>query len=389
MKRIIVLFAAMVLGLSYSAATPYPDVKYGPWVQNVSETGFTVLWKSTLKNFAWVEVAPDDGTPFEMCDRQRFYQVVAGRRIADVFHSVPVTGLESGKAYRYRIYAKVVENDESAYAVDYGAERRVQIAGDGVIKTLDRNAEKCRFFMLSDIHGKDKNFKALTKDIDKNNYDFLLMNGDMFSHISSADSMMRHVFHTVPAITSSLPTVYTRGNHETRGREAHLLEDICPTPTGHPYYILRQGPVAFLIIDGGEDKPDSAPEYSGTVDFDGFREAELKWIREAVKDPIFTEAPIKVAVMHIPALRFPSSWYSQVWLNENFVPVLNEAGVDVMLSGHHHQHINVNPGYCGNKFPIIANDDTDRLEFEADSNGWHVRTYDLEGKLTHSYDVKK
>lgn len=389
MKRIIVLFAAMVLGLSYSAATPYPDVKYGPWVQNVSETGFTVLWKSTLKNFAWVEVAPDDGTPFEMCDRQRFYQVVAGRRIADVFHSVPVTGLEPGKAYRYRIYAKVVENDESAYAVDYGAERRVQIAGDGVIKTLDRNADKCRFFMLSDIHGKDKNFKALTKDIDKNNYDFLVMNGDMLSHISSADSMMRHAFHTVPAITSSLPTVYTRGNHETRGREAHLLEDICPTPTGHPYYLLRQGPVAFLIIDGGEDKPDSAPEYSGAVDFDGFREAELKWIREAVKDPIFTEAPIKVAVMHIPALRFPSSWYSQVWLNENFVPVLNEAGVDVMLSGHHHQHINVNPGDCGNKFPIIANDDTDRLEFEADSNGWHVRTYDMEGKLTHSYDVKK
>ena len=141
MKRIIALFVAMMLGIAYCAAISYPDVKYGPWVQNVSENGFTVLWKSSQKNFAWVEIAPDDGTPFEMCDRQRFYNVVAGRRIAGEFHSVPVTGLEPGKAYRYRIYAKVVENDESAYAVDYGPERRVKIAGDGVIRTLDRNAD--------------------------------------------------------------------------------------------------------------------------------------------------------------------------------------------------------------------------------------------------------
>jgi hypothetical protein len=147
--------------------------------------------------------------------------------------------------------------------------------------------------------------------------------------------------------------------------------------------------VAFLIIDGGEDKPDSAPEYSGTVEFDAFRETELEWIKEAVKDPLFVEAPVKVAIMHIPALLFPDSWYSQVWLNEKFVPVLNEAGVDVMLSGHHHKHLNVKIGDCGNKFPIIANSNIDRLEFESDGKSWHIRTIDLEGKLTHSYDVTK
>lgn len=389
MKRFIVVLAAMVLGLASASAASYPDVKYGPWVQNVSETGFTVLWKSSQKDFSWVEIAPDDGTPFEMCVRQRFYQVVAGRRIAGEFHSVPVYGLEPGKSYRYRIYGKVVEDDSNAYAVDYGPERRVKIAGDGVITTLDRNAEKCRFFMICDIHGNDDRYKALVEGVDKTKFDFLVMNGDMFSYISSADSLLRHVFHVVPKVTSSLPTVYTRGNHETRGREAHLLEDICPTPTGEPYFLLRQGPVAFLIIDGGEDKPDESPEYSGTVDFDTFRETELEWIKEAVKDPIFKEAPIKVAVMHIPALLFPDSWYSQVWVNKYFVPVLNEAGVDVMLSGHHHKHLNVKVGDCGNNFPIIANDETDRLEFEADSKGWHIRTYDMQGKQTYSYDVMK
>ena len=117
-----------------------------------------------------------------------------------------------------------------------------------------------------------------------------------------------------------------------------------------------------------------------------FRQAELEWIREVVKDPLFAEAPVKVAVMHIPALRSAGSWYAQTWLNGNIVPALNEAGIDLMLSGHHHQHLYIKAQDCGNAFPIIANDDTDRLEFEADADGWRIWTYDMEGAQTHSYD---
>ena len=121
-----------------------------------------MMWKSSLKDLSYVEIAPDDGTPFEACNRPRFYMVVDGRRIADTFHKVDVIGLEPGKSYRYRIYAKVVENDDSAYGTDYGPERRVSAKVDATIKTLDKNAGKCRFFMLCDIHAKDKHYKALT-----------------------------------------------------------------------------------------------------------------------------------------------------------------------------------------------------------------------------------
>ena len=207
MKRIIALMACMVLGIVSSHAVSYPDVKYGPWVQNVTENSFTVLWKSSQKNLPFVEIAPDDGTPFEMSDRQRFYNLVAGRRIAGTFHSVTVTGLEPGKSYRYRIYGKVVENDDSAYGTDYGPERRASAKEDAMIKTLDRNADKCRFFMLCDIHAKDKHYKALTKDVDVNNFDFMLMNGDMVTQITEADTMVRHVFDVVPELTSSIPIV--------------------------------------------------------------------------------------------------------------------------------------------------------------------------------------
>lgn len=385
MKKL--LFAIAVLFSAFNSnAVNYPDIKYGPWIHNVSETGFTVLWTSAQKDFAWVEVAPDDGTPFESALRQRFYYVIDGRRIADNFHSVRVSGLEPGKAYRYRIYAKVINDDSNAYGVDYGPARRVKFKGEATIRTLDRNAEKCRFFMANDIHLNDDRYKGVVKGVKSSDFDFFVMNGDMASYISEADTMLRHVFHVVPSLTSSIPTVYTRGNHETRGRDAHHLSKFCPTPTGRPYYFLRQGPVAFLILDGGEDKPDEAPEYSGTVEFDKFRAEEVEWIKEVVKDPLFAEAKYKVAIMHVPALKFPDSWWGQLWLNENMVPVLNEAGVDIMLSGHHHKHIYIKPGECGNDFPILANDEEARLEFEADSKGYHIRIYDMTGKLTHSYD---
>ena len=386
MKTIFLSLLSLLSAFCCCSAINYPDVKYGPWVQNVSETGFTVMWTSTHKNLAYVEVAPDDGTPFELCQRPRFYNLVAGRRVADSLHTVSITGLEPGKAYRYRIYAKVVENDESAYGTDYGPEHRVSARADAVIRTLDSKADRCRFFMMNDIHNKAEKYQALAKGVEKDKFDFFLMNGDMVSYINNINDMIRDVFNTVPELTSSIPTVYTRGNHETRGRDAHHFLKVCPTPTGAPYLMFRQGPVAFLILDGGEDKPDSSPEYSGTVDFDSYRAEEIEWLKSIIKDPVFAEAPVKVAVMHIPALHTPGSWYSQTWLNRNFVPLLNEAGVDIMLSGHHHDHIYVKPGVCGNQFPILANDDTDRLEFEADAEGWHIRTYGKDGQMTHSYD---
>lgn len=388
MNKVLSTFVVLICMSLCCMAENYPSVKYGPWVQNVTETGFTVIWKSSAKELAFVEVAPDDGTPFEVCPRERFYNVVAGRRVADFFHTVRVTDLQPGKSYRYRIYSRVVENDDNAYAVDYGPCRVVYSGQQAVIKTIDRNAAKCSFIMLNDIHGNDEKYKALVKGVDKSRFDFLMMNGDMVSYINDEDDMLAHVFHVVPELTSSLPTMYSRGNHETRGRNAHCFGKYCPTYTGQPYYMFRQGPVAFLVLDGGEDKPDSSPEYSGAVEFDAFRTAELEWLNDVVKEPLFADAPVKVAVMHIPALKTSDSWYAQSWLNENFLPVLNDAGLDVMLSGHHHNHIHVKVGECGNDFPIIANDDTDRLEFEADADGWKVNTYDMDGRLTHSYDCR-
>ncbi|MBO5814949.1 MAG: metallophosphoesterase [Bacteroidales bacterium] len=387
MKRISALLAALALGLSGVCTAARPDIKCGPWIQNAGETEVTILWTSQENVFAWVEVAPDDGTAFEACARPRYYHTVSGRRISGTTHSVRITGLLPGQTYRYRIYGKLVKDDSDPYGVDFGLAHRLKFGGDGVFKTLDKDARTCRFVMLNDIHGNTDRYRALTQGVDT--LDLLIMNGDMVSYISDIETALSSVFGTVPELVADVPSVWVRGNHETRGRDAAAMKQYAPTPTGEPYHLLRQGPVAILILDAGEDKPDRNAEYSGMADFDSYRMEELQWLKQAVADPLFSEAPVKVAVMHIPSIGRADSWYGQKWVSEHFVPVLNQAGVDIMLSGHHHRHIYVKPGECGNAFPILANDDTDRLEFEADVNGYVIHTYNTEGVQTSFYASEK
>ena len=204
---------------------------------------------------------------------------------------------------------------------------------------------------------------------------------------TSLDTTIRHTFEPIAVQCASMPVVYSRGNHEGRGREFYRLPWMCPTPTGEFYYLFRQGPVAAIVLDAGEDKPDSSTEYSGTAVYDGYRQAQLEWLKEIVKDPAFKSAPVKICIMHIPTINDRNSWYSQKWANKNFLPILNDAGIMAMFSGHHHRHFVREKGDCGNNFPIVVNSNNERMDFAADKSGHiNLKFYDVNGTLTHEYN---
>ena len=386
---IAVLFFNMAVSTASAQDCPVADIKAGPWVTNVSGEAFNVLWTSSYRTLSYVEVAPDDGTDFDACERPRFYQTVSGRRVIDTFHDVRIIGLEPGVKYRYRIMSKAVINDDDAYHTDYTELVKLPVAGESAVKTLDPKARSCRFTMVNDIHANDDKYRALVKGLGADDMDFFVMVGDIMSYINDVDAMVEHVYGPVPELVANVPTFYTRGNHETRGKYAYLFQKYNPTNSGDTYFMLRHGPVAAVVLDAGEDKPDDNKEYSGAVDFDLFRQQQVEWLKEAVKDPLFAKAPVKVAIMHIPAFNAERSWYGDKKANEMLVPVLNKAGVDIMLSGHYHRHVIAEKGQFGNDFPILANDNVSRLDFYSEGKGYQIRIYDMEGKLVKSIDVEK
>ena len=72
----------------------------------------------------------------------------------------------------------------------------------------------------------------------------------------------------------------------------------------------------------------------------------------------------------------------QRWLNVHMVPMLNEAGIDLMIGADLHEFMYCEAGTMGNDFPILVNDNVRRLEFECGPDlRMHVKTFDDEGKL--------
>ena len=384
--RVIILSVFMAMCSLPAAAS---NLLYGPWVANVTETGFTVLWVTEKPSLDYVEIAPADGSSFDGRTREKFYQTSHGRRTAGTYHCVRIDSLKPGTEYRYRIVGKVVEDDSNIYRINYGLLREISAKRNHSVRTLDPSAEVCLFSMMNDIHGKDKVYAALAATMDPKKTDFLVLNGDMVSNAKQIDTVIKHMVEPIKKQAEQIPLFYARGNHEGRGADFDKLYDMFPTSTGHFYYTFRQGPAAFVVLDAGEDKPDSHHEYGGTADYDAYREAQTEWLLKAVKEESFASAPMKICIIHIPTLAFRSSWYAERYITEHWVPILEKAGLDLALCAHHHKWRVIGAGEHGKNYPLLVNGNDERMDVVVTATSIDVKTYATDGTLVHQWNKNK
>lgn len=387
MKKTVILLLALAYASGLYAANENFDVT--PRIANVTETSFTVLYTTKQKTLSWVEIAPDDGTTWYQCERTRYYEDVSGRHFYGRYHHVTVSGLKPGTSYRYRVIGKTVTDDSDAYKMTYGPLFAWNPSwGTGnrharsiTVRTLDANAPSCSFSLVCDTHFDDAKLSSLINGMPEDN-DFIVYAGDIISHSSNIDSVLIHTFMPVKEKVSQYPVFYARGNHESRGADWHKLPAEFPSNNGQFYYIFRQGPAAFLVLDAGEDKPDSNDEYFDTASFDKYRLQELEWLKTAVNDPSFTSAPQKICIIHIPTLAGKEAWYCQKWITDNFAPILAGAGVKLMLSGHHHRYIFHEAGQDGIGYNVYVNSNEERLDVKVTGSGIQLKSFDLKGVQT-------
>ena len=127
-----------------AATASASNLLYGPWVHNVDEHGFTVLWVTAEPSLDYVEIAPDDGSAFEAKARPRYYQTANGRRTMGRYHAVRIDGLEPGTSYRYRLVGKVLTDGSNPYQLIFGRLRLISNRKRTCkVRTLDAKAEVC------------------------------------------------------------------------------------------------------------------------------------------------------------------------------------------------------------------------------------------------------
>ena len=390
MKRLFLTFVALVaVAAVFAADPPRVKTKCGPWVVGVTDTEMTVVWTSTDRCMGWVEIAPDDGTSFYAEERPRYDEDFMGRHVVSDVHHVRITGLKPGTTYRYRIYQQGVDDSgHNPVPSGYISASDVYSRAPYAIRTMDFKKEDCTFTMINDIHGRDSMMLALTKDIRSEKPDFVVFNGDMVSFMGSTEDIEKgFMTRATETFATDFPLVYVRGNHETRGPGFSEYLNLFPSPTNTPYFMFREGPVAFVVLDSGEDKPDSDIEYGGTAAYDAYREAMAAWLKEAIQSEEFRSAPVKIALLHIPFAK-GTGWYGNNELKRLLLPLLNESGVDVMLSGHNHRYSYLEKGDADNEFPILVNSNNDRVKVRATKEEIVMEVLDATCKLLHKHTVK-
>lgn len=378
-KTLMVLAAATMLPLQAMAI----KILHGPYLQSVGETQATIVWTTDSLSTAWVELSPDDGTDFYAQARTRYYDTEIGIKRTARIHAVTLKGLKPGTTYRYRIYSQEVLSHKE-YKVTYG-----NIAASAAYKvelpkftTLDKNKQSTTFLVVNDIHEKNDVMTRLFNNASYKDKELVFFNGDMMSLFDKDAKLWGGFMDTaVKLFASEKPLYYVRGNHETRGQLADQFKRYVRPNDDKLYFSFRQGPVYFICLDTGEDKADTDMEYYGITDYDNYRTEQAEWLRSVIASDEYKQAPLHVVIAHIPPRYGKDAWHGDIEIREKFIPILNQANVDLMLCAHLHEFVYTEPN-AQLKFPILTNSNETIVSAKADGGKLDVKVIDLNGKTT-------
>lgn len=354
-------------------------ISHGPYLQSMTDSSVTIVWTTNKPAIAWVEIAPDDGSHFYNQERPKFFNTIDGLKKIGKIHQVTLHNLRPATLYRYRVYSREVVNHERN-TIYYGRTAATAIFKSRPLGfTTGGKSGPFEFSVVNDIHERSDFLKKLLGQLDFKKMDFVVFNGDMISNAISEQQVFQGFMDTAISIfAKETPMYYARGNHETRGPFASEFSSYFPTNNGHLYYSFTRGNTRFIVLDGGEDKPDSDIEYSEITDMDAYRTQQAEWLKKEVETPAFKKARFKIVICHIPPV---NGWHGGRDIIQKFVPVLNTAGIHLWIAGHEHRH-RISPANEITHFPVIVNSNTNLLKASiTDTKGRFLITDSLSKKV--------
>ena len=385
----LVLLFALTFSLQAQDSMVSVHLACGPYLQNVTTNSFTVIWTTDMDAVSWVEVAPDDGTDWYNCDRKKYYDLRGfGRRPITKVHHVTVDGLQPGTKYRYRIMMEGVVAQYHRAGITYTPGFGLSVSANPTwCTTLSEDYDKLHIATVNDMHEGDSLFRKLMSDAKDQKYDFVVFNGDMTSAIDHEEDIPKHYMASAAELFGFFtPIMVTRGNHEFRGNDALKWHDYHSNPGGLPYYTKKYGKFFFIFLDSGEDKEDNDIRNLGVMITDAYTDKEAEWLKEVLDSKEFKESEVRIVYSHMQP--DPNSWFGNRVVAEKFVPMLNDAGIDLMICGHIHQYRYYEPGKTNAKFPVLCNKNRELMISDIDKDRIKLTFYNPDHVLQRKMEFK-
>lgn len=295
-------------------------LKRAPYVQSVFTDTGRLAWTDTLgaEGFVHFSVAGSDEWFRVAAEARELLVAETGTEEDYTAYDATLMGLPADSDICYEIY------------VD-GA---LLVSGAAFHTAWTTHDKPVRILAMGDSGNGSAEQLAVRDRMMEVESDLFLHLGDMAYGSGTYTEFEAYVFDVYTDLMAAIPAWPTPGNHEYKTGLAdgyigvYYLPEQAPNPLEQEYYYsFDYGNVHFISIDSNEFR------YLTTIG--PSEEDMLGWLANDLEES--ADAEWKIAFMHHPPYSSGSHGNTN-WLLEIIVPMLEDAGVDLVLAGHDHQY---------------------------------------------------
>ena len=345
-----------------------------PYLQNPVGNGITVMWETTVPAYCWVEY----GTDTTQLKRAR--TIVDGQVVCNNYlHKIRIDGLQPGQKYYYRVCSQEMLLYQ-AYKKVFGNTAQSSFS-EFTLPTTDTDSFTAVVF--NDLHQHTQTFRALCKQIQNVDYDFVVFNGDCVDDPVDHNQATTFISELTAGVHGDrIPTFFMLGNHEIRNAYSIGLRDHYDYVGDKTYGSFNWGDTRIVMLDCGEDKLDSHWVYYGLNDFTQLRNEQVDFLKKELSAKEFKKAKKRVLIHHIPLYgNSEKNLCADLWTN-----LLEKAPFNVSLNAHTHKYAFHPKGELGNNYPVVIGggykmDSATVMILEKKKDKLRIKVLNVEGKV--------
>lgn len=312
-KIISVICVIAMVAVTYASLFPVAPYSFtsGPAVFDDGNGSYSVVFATNDKGTGYVEYNYNG-------EDVRIFDENNGRKNGQSkIHTVKIPKEElSGNTYKVGS-TRVIDE------LSYGGRLGKTIESDSYTLN-DVFDENINVLSVSDWHTFNKKAETAVKELGED-YQAVILLGDCAPGLMSENDVADYIVKFAYDLTGgTMPIIYTRGNHETRGTEAVNLSSYLGIDNF--YFTATLGDYDFIVLDSCEDKEDSHPEYSGMVDYKYYRTNMVNWLNDI--ENIYGKKTI--------ALSHDNQICIEEDLSESALNKLDSLNTSLLVSGHWH-----------------------------------------------------
>lgn len=344
-----------------------------PYLQDPQPTSMTVMFQTNSVCHCWVEYGTDS------LQTQKARTLLDGQEVCfDIENKITLQQLKPNTCYYYRVCA-VELLEKKGYENHFGDTIRTAFHS---FRTPSDQSSNFQALIFNDLHCNQATFQALRQSVRHINPDFIMFNGDCIPEPSDRQHAIDMIHDLTDAIDgASCPIVFLRGNHEIRNFYSAGMHRLIGYHGDKTYGAFSWGDTRFVMLDCGEDKPDSMAVYAGLNDFTQLRHDQLAFLKQEVTSREFKRAAKRVLVSHIPVFGNGNRYHPSLDL---WRKTLTSAPFSVAIGGHTHKFAFHPEGTDGCSYPVIVGDGPKKgtvIVLRKTGKALHVEVYDAKGEL--------